>query len=97
MAMVVARRYGADAAMYGLLLRHGAGPSCEDAAVQELLDMLRMVCHPPLVCCKVYQKGWQSWVAISSCCDQHDDPGLTMSTLAPDLSQSYCPFFAGVA
>ena len=46
--MMVTCRYGADAAMYGLLLRHGAGPSCEDAAVQELLDMLKMVRHCPV-------------------------------------------------
>ena len=37
--------------MYGLLLRHGGGPSCEDAAVQELLDMLKMVGHFPLFYC----------------------------------------------
>ena len=44
MMMMLACRYGADATMYGLLLRHGAGPSCEDVAVQELIDMLKMVC-----------------------------------------------------
>ena len=44
MMIIIACRYGADAIMYGLLLRHGAGPSCEDAAVQELIDMLKMVC-----------------------------------------------------
>ena len=36
-------RYGADAAMYGLALRHGAGVSCEDAAVKELTDLLKLV------------------------------------------------------
>ena len=36
-------RYGADAAMYGLALRHGAGVSCEDAAVKELVDLLKLV------------------------------------------------------
>ncbi|CAK0779844.1 hypothetical protein CVIRNUC_004868 [Coccomyxa viridis] len=36
-------RYGADAAMYGLALRHGAGVSCKDAAVKELVDLLKLV------------------------------------------------------
>ena len=40
---VEGRRYGADAAMYGLALRHGAGVSCEDAAVKELVDLLKLV------------------------------------------------------
>ena len=29
--------------MYGLALRHGAGVSCEDAAVKELIDLLKLV------------------------------------------------------
>ena len=29
--------------MYGLALRHGAGVSCKDAAVKELVDLLKLV------------------------------------------------------
>ena len=67
----VACRYGADAAMYGLLLRHGAGPSCEDAAVQELLDMLKMVCESLyLPYCKaniIYDSGFCQYFPTVTC------------------------------
>ena len=33
--------------MYGLALRHGAGESCEDAAVKELTDLLKLVRASP--------------------------------------------------
>ena len=37
--------------MHGLLLHHGSGPTCKNAAVQELLDMLKTVGHFPLFYC----------------------------------------------